>query len=170
MVVGEWGPKAPAPCDHIFGGYMIKSREEYLAARKLGYLKYRDKNREYCKKYYAEHKKYFRERYLNNTEAILAQHKEYKQSEAGRVAQAKSDKKSNKKYPQKRYARSILNIAVSEGKIVRQPCSVCGSTFKVEGHHEDYRKPLEVIWMCRKHHNEVHNSKKGADHGELDKV
>jgi len=35
--------------------------------------------------------------------------------------------------------------------LTRQACEVCGDT-KSEGHHEDYSKPLEVIWLCREHH------------------
>ncbi len=30
-------------------------------------------------------------------------------------------------------------------------CSDCGET-KVEAHHEDYSKPLDVEWLCKKHH------------------
>jgi hypothetical protein len=32
---------------------------------------------------------------------------------------------------------------------------VCGSK-KVHGHHEDYNKPLEVHWLCPKHHKARH--------------
>ena len=37
----------------------------------------------------------------------------------------------------------------------RKPCEVCGET-KVEAHHDDYTKPLEVRWLCKRHHAEVH--------------
>lgn len=37
----------------------------------------------------------------------------------------------------------------------RKPCEVCGAT-KVEAHHDDYEKPLEVRWLCKQHHSEVH--------------
>jgi hypothetical protein len=39
--------------------------------------------------------------------------------------------------------------------LARQPCSVCGA-MKVEAHHTDYSKPLEVVWLCKKHHAEAH--------------
>lgn len=53
-------------------------------------------------------------------------------------------------------ARAYLNTYVSRGKIVRQPCEVCGEK-KSEAHHKDYSKPLEVIWLCREHHFENHH-------------
>jgi len=45
--------------------------------------------------------------------------------------------------------------AIRDGKIEKFPCSVCGNIAS-EGHHEDYTKPLEVIWLCRKHHTLKH--------------
>jgi hypothetical protein len=34
---------------------------------------------------------------------------------------------------------------------MKEPCVACDSE-KSEMHHEDYSKPLEVWWLCRKHH------------------
>ncbi len=36
-----------------------------------------------------------------------------------------------------------------------EPCEVCGEK-QVEAHHEDHAKPLQVNWLCRKHHLAVH--------------
>lgn len=47
-----------------------------------------------------------------------------------------------------------LRSALEAGTIVKKPCQVCGN-LKVEGHHEDYSKPLEVDWLCRKHHDAI---------------
>ena len=55
----------------------------------------------------------------------------------------------------KEMARSILREAVEVGDVVRQPCEVCGEK-KVQGHHMDYSKPLEVKWLCGKHHRQWH--------------
>lgn len=51
-------------------------------------------------------------------------------------------------------AHTAIGNAVAAGKVTRLPCW-CGNP-KSEGHHEDYTKPLEVIWLCRKHHAEAH--------------
>lgn len=46
-----------------------------------------------------------------------------------------------------------MHRAVKEGILVRScECQECGKIGKTEGHHEDYSKPLEVIWLCRKCH------------------
>ena len=41
------------------------------------------------------------------------------------------------------------------GEITRGPCEVCGSS-KTHGHHEDYSRPLDVVWLCGLHHRELH--------------
>lgn len=58
------------------------------------------------------------------------------------------------KYPEKTIARDIYRKAVMSGKLLRMPCEVCGNV-KSEGHHADYSKPLEVIWLCRQHHAQI---------------
>lgn len=51
-------------------------------------------------------------------------------------------------------ARSILNHYLRDNKITRPTCEVCG--LKAEAHHHDYDKPLDVKWLCFKHHRELH--------------
>lgn len=55
----------------------------------------------------------------------------------------------------KQEVRMIFRDAVRYGKLLRQPCEVCGEA-KTEGHHSDYSKPLDVRWLCRLHHIELH--------------
>ena len=62
------------------------------------------------------------------------------------------------KNPEKVRARALVRQYVYEGKIKRMPCMVCGQT-KSEAHHEDYKKPLDVIWLCRIHHNKYEKNK-----------
>lgn len=54
-------------------------------------------------------------------------------------------------------ARCDLNHAVRDGKVSKEPCKICGSN-KSEAHHQDYNKPLEVIWLCFNHHREFHKN------------
>jgi hypothetical protein len=52
-------------------------------------------------------------------------------------------------------ARSALKMAVRRGTVVKGPCAICGTDQNIEGHHEDYSKPLEVAWLCRSDHTKV---------------
>jgi hypothetical protein len=62
---------------------------------------------------------------------------------------------------QKRAANQAVSNAVRDGRLVRQPCEVCGAE-KAEAHHDDYSKPLDVRWLCRKHHLEHHGKQSRA--------
>lgn len=55
--------------------------------------------------------------------------------------------------PEKAKARSKVGNAVRDGKLVRQPCRVCGAA-KSQAHHSDYSRPLDVDWLCFKCHRE----------------
>ncbi len=60
-----------------------------------------------------------------------------------------------KRNPHKRQAHIKVGGAIRSGRLIKQPCEVCGET-KVEAHHDDYSKPLDVRWLCTTHHAERH--------------
>lgn len=57
-------------------------------------------------------------------------------------------------HPEKIICRRKVRDAIANGNLKRQPC-FCGDQ-RSHAHHEDYNKPLEVIWLCAKHHTEIH--------------
>ena len=61
---------------------------------------------------------------------------------------------------QRANCRSYANVYQRMGVLVPKPCEVCGDE-KVEKHHDDYSKPLQVRWLCKQHHREA-EKKKGA--------
>lgn len=65
---------------------------------------------------------------------------------------------------EKSVARARVQYAVRMGTLVAQPCEVCGSE-KVQAHHEDYSKPLEVMWLCFEHHRARHGQVADATDG-----
>ncbi len=66
---------------------------------------------------------------------------------------------ARKRYPEKYKARYETRNAIRDGHIKKCPCEICGTTLEVQAHHEDYSKPLEVKWLCRKHHREYERGK-----------
>jgi len=118
--------------------YRVKNRE---LLREKGRKYYRD-NIEKGEKYRENN----RERAKQNAKLYREQNKERKNI---------SDAEYKKKYPERIKARHVLNYLIYTGKIIRQPCEVCGNK-KSQAHHEDYSKPLEVNWLCASHHKKLH--------------
>ncbi len=57
--------------------------------------------------------------------------------------------------PGRERAHYAVSNAVRDGRLIKLPCEVCGIR-KVEAHHDDYRRPLAVRWLCFKHHRQEH--------------
>lgn len=55
-------------------------------------------------------------------------------------------------------ARNAVRLALDRGDLVRKPCETCGN-LKSEAHHDDYNLPLQVKWLCRKHHIQAHGNR-----------
>ena len=92
----------------------------------------------------------------NDPNRVMAR-KEYAQSEQGKLSHKKSLINYREKFPMKYAAHVIFGNAIKNKKIVRGfICSKCSSDKKIEGHHDDYTKPLEVRWLCESCHKEWH--------------
>lgn len=57
-------------------------------------------------------------------------------------------------------SRKKLSKAVFLGKIAKPCiCQGCGQTFhkaQLHGHHADYTRPLDVVWLCAQCHTDIH--------------
>lgn len=68
-------------------------------------------------------------------------------------------KKYRANHPEKANAHAAVWLAKRRGRLLQTSCEVCKSN-KTEAHHPDYKKPLEVMWLCRTHHLEWHEKHK----------
>lgn len=64
-------------------------------------------------------------------------------------------KRFRERYPEKARAHDKVRRALEAGTLVRQPCEMCGAE-KAHAHHDDYERPLDVRWLCRRCHNGLH--------------
>lgn len=62
--------------------------------------------------------------------------------------------------PKAVWAQASLRSALRRGLVERQPCEQCGAE-PADGHHDDYDRPADVRWLCRKHHREFHRKEHG---------
>jgi hypothetical protein len=55
-------------------------------------------------------------------------------------------------------ARQAVHLAVADGRLTKPAiCSECGGRERrIEAHHHDYTKPLEVVWLCSVCHANAH--------------
>lgn len=109
----------------------------------------RKKNAEYYRAYDAKR--------FQEDPRVKERHLRYQATPAGRESMARAKEKWHKSNPEKRAAHFLLNNRVRDGKIVKPArCQECGSAGRIEGHHEDYSKPLEVEWLCPQCHTNRH--------------
>jgi hypothetical protein len=90
-----------------------------------------------------------------NYRANRAHYTEYERTESRRRAHYARHPGWKLRNPGKARAHQAVQGALASGRLRKCPCSACGAS-RVEAHHPDYTKPLEVVWLCRKHHLALH--------------
>ena len=119
--------------------------------------------KEYMKKYYQDNKEKMNERAKKWREDNPEKIREFQRIDKRRYRKKHPEMRFGRKnWTKEHYDKWRVNygvlIALKESKLKKEPCKVCGNS-KVHGHHEDYSKPLEVIWLCSIHHKAIHNSR-----------
>ena len=162
-----------------------KPKEQYSMI--LNRRKERVRNRQ-CKKCVSEYKKAHyeanrekylkrsKEQYWSDTEYWSKYNRDYREKNkeqiSKRVREYTSDPEVRKRinqrfrkyredaeYRKKERARGMVNKRVQSGKIIKpDKCSKCGKRGYVEAHHDDYDKPLDVTWVCKDCHINIHYS------------
>ena len=58
-------------------------------------------------------------------------------------------------------ARAYLKVYLRRGRLKRLPCQECQGV-PAQGHHPNYDRPLEVVWLCRECHLKEHRRLRSA--------
>ena len=82
-------------------------------------------------------------------------HRSYMRTDAGKAAHRRATQRWKVLHPEQRQANVLVSNALRDGRLTRQPCHCCGA-LEVDGHHPDYSRPLDVIWLCPPHHRQLH--------------
>ena len=105
-----------------------------------------------------------------NNPSRVAARQEYAKTDAGIEAVSRARKKwannnkdrvykITKSYrennPKKYRAHCKVRYEVRLGNLTSKPCEVCGELNSV-AHHDDYDRPLDIRWLCPKHHMKWH--------------
>lgn len=132
---------------------------------------------EYRKELYKKNREHFltkqKERYQLNKEEIRkranarnktpeerakANARSRKWAKENRQRHYQNLKRHRDRHPEKRMATQYVMWGLRLG-VLKKPdvCERCKMNIKLEGHHTDYSKPLQVMWLCRKCHLKEHN-------------
>jgi ribosomal protein S27AE len=95
----------------------------------------------------------------NHRDKNLEKIRAYDRERAKNIKRIKASKEITRNWSQEDKRRSIAHSAVSRaiknGILAKAACFRCGDT-KSLAHHEDYDKPLDVIWLCQPCHKQRH--------------
>lgn len=84
--------------------------------------------------------------------------KAYRETDAGKAAVARAHAAYQSRAPERRAAHIAVGNAVRDRRLT--PWAVCSlpdcECTEVEAHHPDYSRPLDVVWLCDKHHKATH--------------
>jgi len=87
--------------------------------------------------------------------------KEYRSRPENKKRQAKYRREHNGA------EKKLIFVRNKTRYLEKEPCEVCQTKKRVQGHHDDYNKPLEVRWLCPAHHREWHQANgPGLNRGE----
>lgn len=137
--------------------------------------------KEYNKQHREEKREYRKKYYQKNKEHLIQKNKEWVKN--NRDAHRENCRRSNKKHyeerldyntkyrknnPDKYYAHGKISSAIQQGKIIKpNQCEICGAEGRVEAHHNDYSKPMEIIWCCKKCHYKLDEQRRLNEQDDL---
>mgnify|MGYP001605598897 CR=1 FL=1 len=106
-----------------------------------------ERMREYQRRYKAKHLDY------------RAYQRTYRDAHPDRVAKWRQDGNARDRAIGRSPARSAIAHAIEDGRLLKGPCVICGSSGVEAHHHRGYEKVhhLDVVWLCKIHHEAAHH-------------
>jgi hypothetical protein len=137
--------------------YYIKNREKISEYRKEHHRRNKEYDNERNRKYYKENKEKLRitrRNYrINNRDKVNVQMKKWRdknpENQKKAMARWKKKNKNNKTAILKNKARGKAKYKLDISKKICEDCKINKANHR---HHEDYSKPLDVIYLCYKCH------------------
>lgn len=104
-------------------------------------------------------------RYLSTAEVVRQRVREYRERNLELVRERDRQRDRRFRSVEKIAAAKAVLYAVKAGRLVPEDCEGCGLSAdarlhdgrrRVQAHHEDYNKPLDVRWLCARCHGLEH--------------
>lgn len=149
-------------CVSKIGKIERDNKREYLKEKSRIYReKNPEKFKESCRKHYLKNRErkqdFQRNYYWKNRQKITIKRKEYNATEKNKENRRKYYQENKEKLKKQNDAHKMVSYAVKLGLIKKpEKCEKCLEIYpNLDGHHNDYDKPLEVLWICRKCHRKI---------------
>lgn len=166
-VESEFYYKGQHRCKECIKAYSKKWAEQNKDKVRLYGRKCYQKNKESRSK---QQKEYRQTLTIEKKKEYLEYIRRWQKNHPEKVAEYKKRRKpKNIKYNSHWYkmhpigykAKKILIEAIKSGVIIKPPnCEICNRNHtRIYGHHPDYSKPLEVIWVCGSCHRLIHTGR-----------
>jgi hypothetical protein len=116
-----------------------------------------------CRQKYAENPEWAEKRRLKNSlfhkirrDSIAERKKSYYESDHGKMLHREHSRAWKSRNKDKIRAHAAVERALKRGIIVKPKyCTNCASSRRLEAHHQDYTKLLDVTWLCKLCHESV---------------
>lgn len=139
------------PCGNERAPYSRSYCRDCLYKRETEYRKSHPRPKEQTDKYNRNAYKKFREKHPA---------RELSQDEANIQRRAKYIDPDFNEQKLKHRVRSLTRSYIKAGILIKEKCEICRTMKNIEAHHDNYTKPMDIRWLCRKHHREHHRNLK----------
>lgn len=137
-----------------------KWRENNLEREKENCKKYARANRKGLNEYLVEWRKKNKDRANTIQKRYRENNNEKVKEKRKRYEQRRRELRSFGIEKEKDRVRNRFLRRVQRGKIMRPTsCEKCKKECVPDGHHYDYSKPFDVLWLCRECHGKEHRKK-----------